>query len=122
MFREHCEFPGHSKTNIIVTNRRVMCVKEIECVGHFKEWECLFENFVRPPNVQGGDLKIYCKEQNILKMQRRDGQDPVRVVHLKFPDTAQKLQKAIEEAQSARQQHKMVKQKSQRFLKLGNKP
>ncbi|TKS65051.1 hypothetical protein D9C73_027582 [Collichthys lucidus] len=38
------------------------CVKEIDFVGHFnKEWECLFENFCRPPAATGSELKIYCK-------------------------------------------------------------
>lgn len=37
-------------------------MKEIDFVGHFnKEWECLFENFYRPPAVAGTELKIYCK-------------------------------------------------------------
>jgi len=37
-----------------------MCVKEIDVIGHFnKEWECQFENFLRPPSAEGGDLKIY---------------------------------------------------------------
>uniref|UniRef100_A0A673Z765 Vacuolar protein sorting 13 homolog C n=1 Tax=Salmo trutta TaxID=8032 RepID=A0A673Z765_SALTR len=122
IFREHCLYPGHRKTNIIVTNRRVMCVKEVEFVGHFnKEWECLFEYFSRPPYVEGGDLVIYCKEQNKLKFQKRDGLEPMRVLHLKYPATAQKLCEAIEQAQSAQRQHRMVKQKSQRFLKLGDK-
>ncbi|KAK6294022.1 hypothetical protein J4Q44_G00348520 [Coregonus suidteri] len=122
IFREHCLYPGHKKTNIIVTNRRVMCVKEIEFVGHFnKEWECLFEHFSRPPHVEGGDLNIYCKELNKLKIQKRDGQEPMRVLHLKYPATAQKLCEAIEQAQSAQRQHRMVKQKSQRFLRLGDK-
>uniref|UniRef100_A0A671MWF0 Vacuolar protein sorting-associated protein 13C-like n=1 Tax=Sinocyclocheilus anshuiensis TaxID=1608454 RepID=A0A671MWF0_9TELE len=60
IFREHYEYPGYKKTNIIITNRRVMCVKEIDVIGHFnKEWECQFENFQRPPSKEGGDLKIY---------------------------------------------------------------
>lgn len=92
IFREHYEYPGHRKTNIIITNRysnnrkmmkrwhfasfpfsicsccvlvylscrRVMCVKEIDVIGHFnKEWECKFEYFQRPPSKEGGDLKIY---------------------------------------------------------------
>ncbi|KAG7468238.1 hypothetical protein MATL_G00140800 [Megalops atlanticus] len=122
VFREHCEFPGNKKTNIIVTNRRVMCVKEIEFVGHFnKEWECLFEHFSRPPCVDGGDLRIYCKEQNKLKIPKKDGQEPMRVVHLKQPPLAKKLCNAITDAQVARRQHQMVKQKSQRFLKPENK-
>uniref|UniRef100_A0A8C1QL03 Vacuolar protein sorting 13 homolog C n=1 Tax=Cyprinus carpio TaxID=7962 RepID=A0A8C1QL03_CYPCA len=60
IFREHYVYPGHKKTNIIITNRRVMCVKEIDVIGHFnKEWECKFEYFQRPPSKEGGDLKIY---------------------------------------------------------------
>uniref|UniRef100_A0A673C0P7 Vacuolar protein sorting 13 homolog C n=1 Tax=Sphaeramia orbicularis TaxID=375764 RepID=A0A673C0P7_9TELE len=62
VFRDHCPYPGHRKTNIIVTNRRVVCMKEVDFVNHFhKEWECLFENFYRPPAVMGTELKIYCK-------------------------------------------------------------
>ncbi|KAM9422559.1 intermembrane lipid transfer protein VPS13C [Salvelinus alpinus] len=122
IFRQHCLYPGHRKTNVIVTNRRVMCVKEVDFVGHFnKEWECLFEHFSRPPYVEGGDLMIYCKEQNKFTFQKRDGQEPMRVLHLKYPATAQKLCEAIEQAQSAQRQHRMVKQKSQRFLKPGDK-
>ncbi|XP_035272648.1 vacuolar protein sorting-associated protein 13C isoform X5 [Anguilla anguilla] len=122
IFREHCEFPGHRRTNIIVTNRRVMCVKEIEFVGHFnKEWECLYEHFSQPPCASGGDLRIYCKEQNKLKIPKRDGQEPMRVVHLQEAAVAQKVCDAITEAQVACRQHRMVKQKSQRFLKPGNR-
>uniref|UniRef100_A0A3B4TYL0 Vacuolar protein sorting 13 homolog C n=1 Tax=Seriola dumerili TaxID=41447 RepID=A0A3B4TYL0_SERDU len=93
VFRDHCQYPGHRKTTIIITNR-VVCVKEIDFVGHFnKEWECLFENFYRPPTVTGSELKIYCKA----------------------------LQAAISDAQVAQQQHRMARQKSQRFMKFNNK-
>ncbi|KAL4641944.1 vacuolar protein sorting-associated protein 13C isoform X1 [Arapaima gigas] len=118
VFRGHCEYPGHKKTNIIVTNRRVLCVKEIEFVGHFnKEWECLLEHFSRPPCVDGSNLKIYCKEQNKLKIQWKDDQEPVRVLQLREVTIAQKLRDAIVEAQVVWRQHQMVKRKSQRFLK-----
>ncbi|KAK2854371.1 hypothetical protein Q5P01_007032 [Channa striata] len=120
VFRDHCTYPGHRKTTILITNRRVMCVKEIDFVGHFnKEWECLFENFYRPPGVTGSELKIYCKEQQVLKLKRSD--EPVRTVRLLDANTAQKLQMAISEAQVSQQQHHMVKQKSQRFLNLNTK-
>ncbi|XP_067454112.1 intermembrane lipid transfer protein VPS13C isoform X1 [Thunnus thynnus] len=123
VFRDYCPFPGQRKTNIIITNRRVFCVKEIDFVGHFnKEWECLFENFYHPPAVTGTELKIYCKEQQKLKLPKRDGQESVRSVQLRDTNTAQKLQAAISDAQVAQQQHRMARQKSQRFLKLPNKP
>ncbi|XP_074521688.1 intermembrane lipid transfer protein VPS13C isoform X2 [Halichoeres trimaculatus] len=122
VFRDHCVYPGHRKTNIIVTNRRVMCVKEIDFVGHFnKDWECLYENFYRPPAVVGTELKIYCKETQKLKLPKRDNHEPVRNIQLKDAVTAQKLQAAISDAQVAQQQHRMARQKSQRFLKPNNK-
>ncbi|XP_076012416.1 intermembrane lipid transfer protein VPS13C isoform X2 [Genypterus blacodes] len=123
VFRDHCEYPGHKKTNIIITNRRVMCVKEIEFVGHFnKEWECLFENFYRPPALKGSELMIYCKEHQKLKIPKRDGQEPVRTVQFRDTHTAQKLHMALSEAQVAQQQRQMARQKSQRFLKPPSKP
>ncbi|XP_034728643.1 vacuolar protein sorting-associated protein 13C-like [Etheostoma cragini] len=121
VFRDHYPYPGHRKTTIIITNRRVLCVKEIDFVGHFnREWECLYENFYRPPSVGGTELKIYCKEQK-LKFPTRDGSEPVRTVQLRDPQAAQKLQAAISDAQMAQQQHHMARQKSRRFLKTSNK-
>ncbi|XP_017333077.2 intermembrane lipid transfer protein VPS13C isoform X1 [Ictalurus punctatus] len=118
-FREHHEYPGHRKTNIIVTNRRVLCVKEIDLIGHFnKEWECQFEHFLKPPCVEGGDVKIYYKEQNKLKI-LKDGQAPVRVLHFKEADKAEKLGSAIQNALVARKQYQMVRMKSQRFINAG---
>ncbi|XP_072517256.1 intermembrane lipid transfer protein VPS13C isoform X4 [Salminus brasiliensis] len=115
-FRERFEYPGYRKTNIIVTNRRVMCVKEIDLIGHFnKEWECQFEHFLKAPSVDGGELNIYYKEQNKLKI-LKDGH-PVRVVNLKEADMAEKLRRSILDAQLARQQRQMVRQKSKRFIK-----
>ncbi|XP_062245681.1 intermembrane lipid transfer protein VPS13C isoform X2 [Platichthys flesus] len=121
VFRRHCLYPGHSKTNIIITNRRVMCVKEINFVGHFnKEWECLFENFYRPPAVMGSELNLYCREQQKLKLPKRD-EESVRKLQLRDTNTAQALQAAISDAQAAQKQHRMARQKSQRFLKPDNK-
>ncbi|CAB1424168.1 unnamed protein product [Pleuronectes platessa] len=121
VFRRHCLYPGHSKTNIIITNRRVMCVKEINFVGHFnKEWECLFENFYRPPAVTGSELNLYCREQQKLKLPKRD-EESVRKLQLRDTNTAQALQAAISDAQAAQKQHRMARQKSQRFLKPDNK-
>ncbi|KAK3562082.1 hypothetical protein QTP86_027175 [Hemibagrus guttatus] len=119
VFREHYEYPGHRKTNIIVTNRRVLCVKEIDLIGHFnKEWECQFEHFLQPAHVEGGDVVIYYKEQNKLKI-LKDGQAPVRVLHFPKADMAEKLRSAIQDAQVARKQYQMVRKKSQRFISEG---
>ncbi|XP_016128718.1 vacuolar protein sorting-associated protein 13C-like [Sinocyclocheilus grahami] len=121
IFRGHYEYPGHRKTNILITNRRVMCVKEIDVIGHFnKEWECQFENFQRPPSTEGGDLKIYYREQNKLNLIRKDGQMLVKVIHMRDAGTAERLREGIDSAQSARKQYQMARQKSQRFIKTGN--
>ncbi|XP_054626113.1 intermembrane lipid transfer protein VPS13C isoform X2 [Dunckerocampus dactyliophorus] len=123
VFRDHCPYPGHRKTNIIVTNRRVVCVKEIDFVGHFnKDWECLFDNFYAPPTVLGTQLNIYCKEQHKLKLPKKDVHDSVRIVQLRDANTAQRMMAAITDAHVAHQQRRMSRQKSQRFLKPTSKP
>ncbi|XP_055010645.1 LOW QUALITY PROTEIN: intermembrane lipid transfer protein VPS13C [Boleophthalmus pectinirostris] len=121
VFRDQSSYPGHRKTNIIVTNRRVVCVKELDFVNHFnKEWECLYENFYRPPEVHGTDLKIYCKESMKLKLPKKDGEQG-RTVHLKDELLAQKLHSSICAGQMAQQQHRMSRQLSTRFLKPAHK-
>ncbi|XP_023807842.1 vacuolar protein sorting-associated protein 13C isoform X3 [Oryzias latipes] len=122
LFREHCLYPGHSKTNIIVTNRRVLCVKESDFMRQFlKEWEYLFENFYRPPAVTGSELKIYYKEQSKLKLSKKEDQECVKTLHLKDSNVAQKLVAAICDAQVDQLQQRMVRQKSQRFLRASTK-
>ncbi|XP_023187859.1 vacuolar protein sorting-associated protein 13C isoform X5 [Xiphophorus maculatus] len=120
VFRSCSPTPGHRKSDIIVTNRRVFCVKEIDLLGHLTtDWECLFENFHRPPAVSGSELKIYCKEIHKLKLPKN--QEPVRTIQFKDPNSAQKLHEAIWDAQDAQKQHHMFRQKSQRFLRLSKK-
>ncbi|XP_024911459.1 vacuolar protein sorting-associated protein 13C [Cynoglossus semilaevis] len=121
VFRKHSPYPGHRKSTIIVTNRRVLCVKEIDFVNHFnKEWECLFDQFYNPPTVNGAELKIYCKEQQKLKLTKKD-EESVRRIQMGDTFTAQALQAAILEAQDAQKQHHMVRQKSTRFLRVDSK-
>uniref|UniRef100_A0A3Q2G8Y9 Vacuolar protein sorting 13 homolog C n=1 Tax=Cyprinodon variegatus TaxID=28743 RepID=A0A3Q2G8Y9_CYPVA len=125
-FRTHCPNPAHRKSNIIVTNRRVFCVKEMDLLGHLiTDWECLFENFHRPPAVSGSELKIYCKFVLKVKMWTSSQEPPAqsRDPFLTPPlsDPPQKLHEAIWDAQDAQKQHHMVRQKSQRFLRLSKK-
>lgn len=43
-------------------NRRVLFVKEVEILGHMSvDWQCLFEDFVCPPEVSENLLKISVK-------------------------------------------------------------
>lgn len=57
----------------------------------------------------------------MLKFPMRGADESVRTVQLMDPHAAQKLQVVISEAQASEQQRRMVKRKSQRFLKLKNK-
>ncbi|XP_051920113.1 intermembrane lipid transfer protein VPS13C isoform X3 [Hippocampus zosterae] len=118
VFRDQCPYPGHRKTNIIVTNRRVVCVKEMDFVGHFnKDWECLFENFCSAPNVSGTRLNISCKEHHKLKLPKKDPQPSTRSIDLNDANTAQRMLASILDAQADHRQRRMSRQKSQRFLK-----
>ncbi|XP_008400932.1 vacuolar protein sorting-associated protein 13C isoform X3 [Poecilia reticulata] len=120
VFRSCSPTPGHRKSNILVTNRRVFCVKELDLLGHLTtDWECWFENFHRPPAVSGSELKIYCKEIHKLNLPKNP--EPVRTIQFKDPKSAQKLHEAIWDAQDAQKQHHMVRLKSQRFLRLSKK-
>ena len=40
-------------------NRRVLCIKEVEILGHMSiDWQYPFEDFVQSPTVDGNLLKI----------------------------------------------------------------
>ncbi|XP_061669454.1 intermembrane lipid transfer protein VPS13C isoform X3 [Syngnathoides biaculeatus] len=123
VFRDQCPYPGRRKTNIVVTNRRVVCVKEMDFVGHFsKDWECLFENFYCAPNVSGTRLNIYCKEHHVLKLPKKDAEQSTRSIELRDETTAQRMLLAVSDAHAAHRHRRMSTQKSQRFLKAGGRP
>ncbi|KAM5292524.1 intermembrane lipid transfer protein VPS13C [Ctenodactylus gundi] len=117
-YRYHCAIPGSKKTVFMVTNRRVLCIKEVELLGHmFVDWQCSFEDFVRPPSADENLLKISVKEQGLF--QKKDGANlgSLRKVYLKDATTAQRAICAIEDAQSMRHQQQLVKQPSLRLLR-----
>uniref|UniRef100_A0A5F8GX59 Vacuolar protein sorting 13 homolog C n=1 Tax=Monodelphis domestica TaxID=13616 RepID=A0A5F8GX59_MONDO len=61
-YRYHCVIPGYKNANLVVTNRRVLYVKEVEILGHMStEWQYPFEDFVLPPSVDNNLLKISVK-------------------------------------------------------------
>uniref|UniRef100_A0A674KAL2 Vacuolar protein sorting 13 homolog C n=1 Tax=Terrapene triunguis TaxID=2587831 RepID=A0A674KAL2_9SAUR len=65
-YRYHCVLPGGKKTNLVVTNRRLMCVKDVEILGHVTDWDYLFEDFTHPPSVETNVLKITVKVKKYL--------------------------------------------------------
>nr|XP_020640413.1 vacuolar protein sorting-associated protein 13C isoform X1 [Pogona vitticeps] len=114
-FRFHCGAPGGRKAQIVVTNRRVMFVKEVEILGHITtDWDYLYEDFTRPPNVDENVLQIFVKDQGLLAFQKRDsgGHESVRKIKLQDVASAKVTCHAIQEAWSSRQQEKLVKQAS----------
>ncbi|XP_049573506.1 intermembrane lipid transfer protein VPS13C isoform X3 [Syngnathus scovelli] len=120
VFRDGCPVPGRRKTDIVITSRRVLCVKEMDFVGHFnKEWECLFENFSSAPSVSGTQVNIYCKEQRKLKLPNKDAHESTRSIELRDEKAAQRMLVSILDAQAAHRQRRMSRQKSQRFVTTG---
>nr|XP_004662570.2 vacuolar protein sorting-associated protein 13C isoform X1 [Jaculus jaculus] len=112
-YQFHCLVPGSRKTVLMVTSRRVLYVKEVEILGHMSiDWQCPFEDFVLPPSVDDNLLKLSVKEQGLFH--KKDNANPgcLRKVYLKDPTTAKRAFNAIEDAQSMRQQQKLMKQSS----------
>uniref|UniRef100_A0A8C4PJ18 Vacuolar protein sorting 13 homolog C n=1 Tax=Equus asinus asinus TaxID=83772 RepID=A0A8C4PJ18_EQUAS len=119
IYRYHCAIPGNKKTILMVTNRRVLCIKEVEILGCMSiDWQCPFEDFVVPPSVSGNLLQILVKEQGLFHKKDSANQGYLRKIYLLDTTTAERACKAIEDAQSVRHQQKLVKQSSLKLLKL----
>ncbi|XP_078536950.1 intermembrane lipid transfer protein VPS13C isoform X2 [Lissotriton helveticus] len=120
IFRYNCILPEGKNAHLVVTNRRVMCVKEVEILGHRTiDWDYLFEDFTRPPSVDGKTLHFFVKDQGLSVFHKKDSpvQECLKNVQLPDESTAKTVNKAIDEAQTTSQQKKLVKQKSVRFIK-----
>ncbi|XP_072472489.1 intermembrane lipid transfer protein VPS13C isoform X1 [Notamacropus eugenii] len=116
-YQYHCAIPGCKKANLMVTNRRVLFIKEVEILGHMSiEWQHPFEDFVSPPSVDENLLKISVKDHGLFK---KDSVNQVclRKIYLQDPTIAMSACSAIEDAQSRRQQQKLVKQSSLKLVR-----
>ncbi|KAJ7311290.1 hypothetical protein JRQ81_006906 [Phrynocephalus forsythii] len=112
-FRFHSAAPGGRKAQVIVTNRRVLFVKEVEILGHVTtDWDYFYEDFTRPAAADENVLQIFVKDQGLLAFQKNGGQEAVRKIKLRDAASARRTCHAIEEAQVSRQQQKLVKQAS----------
>ncbi|XP_077774951.1 intermembrane lipid transfer protein VPS13C isoform X2 [Podarcis muralis] len=117
-FQYHCAVPGGRKAHIVVTNRRVMFIKEVEILGHITtDWDYSYEDFTRPPVVDENTLQIFVKDQGLLTFHKREnsGQESVKKIQLKNSASARRICHAIDEAQATRHQQKLVKQASLRL-------
>ncbi|KAM7337360.1 hypothetical protein ACRRTK_003479 [Alexandromys fortis] len=117
-YQFHCAVPGHKRAFLMITNRRVLFIKEVEILGHMSvDWQCLFEDFVCPPGVSENLLKISVKEQGLFHKKDSANQGCLRKIYLKDSITAKRALDALESAQSSRHQQKLMKQPSLRLLR-----
>ncbi|XP_032336935.1 vacuolar protein sorting-associated protein 13C isoform X2 [Camelus ferus] len=117
-YRYHCAVPGSRKTSLMVTNRRVLCIKEVEILGHTSvDWQYPFEDFVRSPSVDGNLLKISVEKQGLFHKKDSANQGYVQKIYLQDTITAERACHAIEDAQSMRQQQKLMKRSSLKPLR-----
>ncbi|XP_075821481.1 intermembrane lipid transfer protein VPS13C isoform X2 [Microtus pennsylvanicus] len=117
-YQFHCAVPGHKRAVLMITNRRVLFIKEVEILGHMSvDWQCLFEDFVCPPGVSENLLKISVKEQGLFHKKDSANQGCLRKIYLKDSITAKRALDALESAQSSRHQQKLMKQPSLRLLR-----
>ncbi|KAF3830581.1 hypothetical protein GH733_004400 [Mirounga leonina] len=92
-YRYHCAISGSKKTILMVTNRRVLCISEVEILGHMSiDWQCPFEDFVLPPSVHGNLLKISVKERGLFHKKDSASHD-CRNIYLQDTTTAELLRR-----------------------------
>ncbi|XP_027707786.1 vacuolar protein sorting-associated protein 13C [Vombatus ursinus] len=117
-YQYHCAIPRYKNANLVVTNRRVLFVKEVEILGHIStEWQHPFEDFVSPPTVDENLLKISVKDHGLFCKKDNVNQACVRKVYLQDPTIAMRACNAIDDARSTRQQQKLVKQSSLKVVR-----
>lgn len=102
----------------MVTNRRVLCIKEVEILGHMSiDWQYPFEDFVQSPGVDGNLLKISVEKQGLFQKKDSANQGYVQKIYLQDATTAERACHAIVDAQSVRHQQKLMKQSSLKLLR-----
>uniref|UniRef100_A0A674GCF0 Vacuolar protein sorting 13 homolog C n=1 Tax=Taeniopygia guttata TaxID=59729 RepID=A0A674GCF0_TAEGU len=83
VYRYHCAIPRGRRSNLIVTNRRVIYVKEVEILGHLTtEWDYLFEEFTRYPSYEANIVKITVLDQKMFQRRDSTGHECVKTVPL----------------------------------------
>ncbi|XP_014390985.1 PREDICTED: vacuolar protein sorting-associated protein 13C-like [Myotis brandtii] len=81
------------------------------------DWQCLFEDFVFPPSVNGNILNISVKDQSMFHKKDSANQSCLRKIYLLDTTTAERACHAIEDAQSMRHQQNLRKQSSLKLLR-----
>nr|DBA31558.1 TPA: hypothetical protein GDO54_007385 [Pyxicephalus adspersus] len=120
MYRFCCPLSKNKKVNLVVTNRRIMCVKEMEILGHRNiDWDYSFEEFLHPPTVDENILILSVKDQSLVVFQKKENKSQEVQKRITLPNSAnaQEVLKAVDEARTTRQQQTLVRKKSERFIK-----
>uniref|UniRef100_A0A4W3H7A4 Vacuolar protein sorting 13 homolog C n=1 Tax=Callorhinchus milii TaxID=7868 RepID=A0A4W3H7A4_CALMI len=61
IYRSHYSIYGNKNANLLITNRRVLCVSD-EILGHLgSDWNYTFDEFTQPPIVKGNVLSVFVK-------------------------------------------------------------
>ncbi|NWR71729.1 VP13C protein, partial [Centropus unirufus] len=86
-YRYHCAIPRGRRAKLMVTNRRVICVKEVEILGHLAtEWDYSFEDLTCCPSYEANVLKLTVLDQRMF--QRKDSTGHERIKRVKLQDEA----------------------------------
>ncbi|KAK2494970.1 hypothetical protein MC885_009996, partial [Smutsia gigantea] len=116
-YQYHCAISGSKKAVLMVTDRRGLCIKEVEILGHMSiDWQCLFEDFISP-SVSENLLKILVKEQDLFHKKDSANQGYLKKIYLRDTNIAERALNAIEEAQSLRHQQKLTKQSALKLVR-----
>ncbi|XP_069621703.1 intermembrane lipid transfer protein VPS13C isoform X2 [Ranitomeya imitator] len=119
IYRYCCSLSKSKKVNLVVTNRRIMSVKEVEILGHRSiDWDYCFDDFMQPPTVEENTLNLFVKDHGLIVFQKKENVSPEirKRVILQSNFAAQEVLKALDEARATRQQQTLVRQKSERFI------
>ncbi|XP_056428779.1 intermembrane lipid transfer protein VPS13C isoform X2 [Hyla sarda] len=119
IYRYSCTLHRNKKNTLVVTNRRIINVKEVEILGHRSiDWDYPFEDFIQPPTVVENVLKLFVKDHSLKVFQKKeDGIYEVKNVAFQSNAAAQMVLRALDAARTSRQQHTLVRQKSEKFIK-----
>ncbi|XP_078286094.1 intermembrane lipid transfer protein VPS13C isoform X3 [Rhinoraja longicauda] len=118
-YRFHSPLYGKKKTNLLITNRRVIYVCDEILSNLCCDWNYSYDEFIRPPTLEGSALSLYVKDQTLIAFTspKRETEGVVRKVTLQNDVVAKRMLDALEEARTASRQQRLVKQKSLRFSK-----
>ncbi|CAH2273272.1 Hypothetical predicted protein [Pelobates cultripes] len=118
IYRYSCFLNQNKKVNLVVTNKRIMCVKEVEILGHRTiDWDYAFEEFVYPPTVDENVLNLTVKDHSIFQKKSQTSQEILKRIPLQNQTMAKKVLSVIDEARVSWRQQTLVRKPSERFIK-----